>query len=302
MSGAAPDDRPLGKRIGDQAINATLMAALGAMRLLPYETRLRAFANLTTTVIAPMAGWRKRIRDNLDLVWPDLPEAEKTRLVRAVPAELGRTVMEFFSPDEFRARLKGVTFEGPGADALHAAARAKRPLILVSGHHSDYGCIGILMSDLYGGVGTLYRPLSNAPFNAHYVAAMEAATKPLFPRTRRGLAEMVKYLRAGNPVAILHDQHMDDGLPLRFFGQTAMTAPSPAEMALKYDAPLIPVYAVRQPDGLSFRVEVEAPVPPSDPATMMQALNDSLEARVRANPDQWMWIHRRWRAVQEGRR
>ena len=66
-------------------------------------------------------------------------------------------------------------------------------------------------------------------------------------------------------------------------------------MALKYDAPLVPVYGLRQPDGLSFRVIVEAPVPPGDPMAMTQALNDSLAALVRRHPEQWFWIHRRWK-------
>jgi KDO2-lipid IV(A) lauroyltransferase len=66
-------------------------------------------------------------------------------------------------------------------------------------------------------------------------------------------------------------------------------------MALKMKAELIQVYAVRQPDGLTFRILVDAPVPHSDAETMTQALNDALEARVRDHMDQWFWIHRRWK-------
>ncbi|MEF9606081.1 lauroyl acyltransferase, partial [Paracoccus sp. PXZ] len=55
------------------------------------------------------------------------------------------------------------------------------------------------------------------------------------------------------------------------------------------------IAGVRQPDGLSFRVEVGEPVPHSDAATMMQALNDDLERLVRAHMEQWFWVHRRWK-------
>jgi KDO2-lipid IV(A) lauroyltransferase len=58
---------------------------------------------------------------------------------------------------------------------------------------------------------------------------------------------------------------------------------------------LFPVYGIRQPDGLSYVIEVEAQVPASDAVTMTQALNDSLEAQVRAHPEQWLWTHRRWK-------
>jgi KDO2-lipid IV(A) lauroyltransferase len=80
-----------------------------------------------------------------------------------------------------------------------------------------------------------------------------------------------------------------------FFGKPAATALSAAELSLKYDAPLIPIYGVRQPNGLDFKIIVEEPVPPSDAVTMTQALNDSLEALVREHPEQWLWMHRRWK-------
>ncbi len=70
---------------------------------------------------------------------------------------------------------------------------------------------------------------------------------------------------------------------------------TPAELALRYDALILPIAGVRQPDGLSFRVEVGEPVPHSDPITMMQALNDDLERLVRAHMEQWFWVHRRWK-------
>ncbi len=66
-------------------------------------------------------------------------------------------------------------------------------------------------------------------------------------------------------------------------------------MALKYDALLVPFYGIRNADGFGFSVVVEAPIPPSDPLTMTQAANDSLERRITENPDQWFWIHRRWK-------
>ncbi len=292
--------RPLRKRIADHATNAVLRAVIALMRALPYETRVRAFGRFTSTVIAPVAGWRRRIRDNLALVWPDLPDAEVARLVRNVPDMIGRSVIEFYSGDDVRARLDDVEIGGPGLPALEEGMAAGRPMILVSGHIGNYAVFRALMARRYGEMGGLYRPMANAPFNRHYVAAMEDNARPLFPRTRRGLSDMVRFLRDGHAIALLHDQHFDDGAPLQFFGVTALTTLSPAEMALKYDAPLIPVYTIRQPDGLRFRITVEAPVPPSDPETMMQTLNDSLEAQVRAHPDQWLWTHRRWRAVQEG--
>jgi Kdo2-lipid IVA lauroyltransferase/acyltransferase len=106
---------------------------------------------------------------------------------------------------------------------------------------------------------------------------------------------MVRFLRSGGMLGLLIDQHMKRGVRLKFFGHDAMTALSAAELALKYDALVIPTYAVRTGNGLDFEIIVEAPIPHSTAEAMTQALNDSLEALVRNHLDQWFWIHRRWK-------
>ena len=100
-------------------------------------------------------------------------------------------------------------------------------------------------------------------------------------------------------LAMLIDQHFHRGARLRFFGHEALTALSAADLALRYDADLVPMYAIRAPDGISFHIVVESPIPPGTPEAMTQALNDSLEAHVRQNMDQWFWVHRRWKGGSE---
>jgi KDO2-lipid IV(A) lauroyltransferase len=137
--------------------------------------------------------------------------------------------------------------------------------------------------------------MRNRYFNDHYVAAISTIGEPVFPTGRHGLGGLLRHLRGGGMVGMVVDVYAKHAPELDFVGRPAPTALSAAEMALKYGAPLVPVYGIRQPDGLSFRVVAEAPIPPSDPATMTQALNDSLSALVRRHPEQWFWIHRRWK-------
>jgi KDO2-lipid IV(A) lauroyltransferase len=82
---------------------------------------------------------------------------------------------------------------------------------------------------------------------------------------------------------------------LDFVGHPARTSVSAAELALRFDALLVPFYGVRQPDGVGFEAVIEAPIPHSDPITMTQAMNDSLSKRILKNPEQWFWVPRRWR-------
>jgi KDO2-lipid IV(A) lauroyltransferase len=168
-------------------------------------------------------------------------------------------------------------------------------VILVTGHFGNYDASRAALIARGYRVGALYMPMTNRHFNEHYVKAISRIGTPLFPRGRSGLADMVRHLRSGGMLGMLVDQHMVHGAQLSFFGYPAMTALSAAELALKYDALLVPTYAVRSPDGLSFDIIVETPIPQGSPEAMTQALNDSLEALVRQHVDQWFWIHRRWK-------
>lgn len=282
-------------RLADRVQNVLILAALGTAMALPYRTRVRSMGWLMSRVIAPLAGYRRRIRDNLAHVRPDMSQTEVERLVRAVPDNMGRTIIEIYSGREFLEQAAGFTVTGPGLEALQRAKDEARPVIMISGHFGNYDAVRSLVTQRGFNVGSLYRPMNNALFNVHYVKAMESVAEPMFSRGRRGLAQMLKYLRDGNTVAMLWDQYVTGAPLIDFLGKPAPTALSVAEMALKYDAELIPAYGIRQADGLSFCVEIEAPIPHSDALTMMQAVSDSLAAQIEKHPEQWLWVHRRWK-------
>ena len=290
-----PQDLPRSTRLQHYLVNLILGGMVRLALALPYRIRVPMIGWLAAQVVAPLAGWRKRVRDNLAYAWPELPKPEVERLTRAVPDNAGRTLIETYSAAEFKTRLADITTEGPGWAAIEEARAEGRPVFVISGHYGNYDAVRAFVAMRYGQVGGLYRPLNNLYFNRHYVRAIASTSEPLFERGRRGLAEMMKFVRQGNIMAMLADQHFGHGAPLTFFGKTAYTALSVPEIALKYDVLIVPCYGVRQPDGLSFRLLFEAPIPHTTPTEMGQRLNDSLEAMVRAHPGQWLWLHRRWK-------
>ena len=137
--------------------------------------------------------------------------------------------------------------------------------------------------------------MSNALFNAHYVRAISAISEPIFSTEARGVAGLMRHLRKGGMIGIVCDVGSRKAPRLTFFGQTAHTPLTAAEWALKYDAALIPAFGLRQKDGLSFRLHIAEEIPASTPEIMMQSYNDTVEALVREMPDQWFWVHRRWK-------
>lgn len=277
------------------AQNVVLAGLIAAMRALPYRWRIPFGGWLMRVVIAPIGGYGQRVRDNLALIWPELPKAKVKELVRSVCDNAGRTLAELYSPQEFKALVADAPILGVGLAPILAAQAEGRPVILVSGHFGNHDIARAVLASKGMAAGALYRPQRNPYFDVHFAATIRAISEPLFARGRRGLSELVTYLRGGGMVGMLIDQHFHSGAPLDFLGHRALTALSAAEMALKYNCLLVPVYGIRQPDGLHFELIVEEPIAHTDAKTMTQALNHSLAAQVRLHPEQWFWVHRRWK-------
>ncbi|MEB8388067.1 lysophospholipid acyltransferase family protein [Rhodobacteraceae bacterium KMM 6894] len=282
-------------RANEYLINLVLRGLLGAALLLPYRWRVPVMGWITAHLIAPVAGYTRRVRENLSLVLPDLPKAEVKRLMRAVPDNAGRGMIEMYSTHAFCEHARHSNVVGPGLDAIHAARDAGRPIIFVTGHFGSFNAARVAMIQHGFEMGSFYRPLKNRYFNPHYAQAMGALSQPMFAQGKRGMVEMIKHLKGGGVLAILNDLNAHDGVPLQFFGKPALTSLVTAEMALRFDALLVPAWGLRHENGLDFDVIIETPIAHSDSVTMTQEFNDRLEAMVRQHMDQWFWVHRRWK-------
>lgn len=291
----ADPDAPL-RRARHYVTNAVIVGLIRLALALPYRARVRFMGRVVQGLVGPLAGYKQRALDNLDLIWPGLPPARRAEIAGGCLNNVGRTFIENYSTRDFPALMARTAPTGPGVAALEAAHREGRPVILVTGHFGNYEATRAALVAQGYPIGGLYRDMKNPYFNAHYVKTMEAFGGPVFPQGRRGTAGFVRHLKEGGQLVLLFDQHVQHAPILDFIGEPARTAVSAAELALRYDALLIPFYGIRQPDGLSFTCLLEAPIPPSDAETMTQALNDSLAAQVEAHPEQWFWVHRRWRS------
>jgi len=269
---------------------------IGCARILPYPARVAGMGWLTRRVVGPLAGWTHRARANLRYVWPDLPAHRRRQIADGAVDNAGRSIIETWSAAEFARVNARAALTGPGRAALHAARAEGRPVLIVTGHLGNYDAIGVAMRAAGHSVGALYKSMSNPLFNRAYVAAIGQFCDELYATDRRGVIQMVRRMKSGGITAMNLDVHRGDGCRTLFLGKPALTATSPAEWALKYGALLLPVYTIRKPDGLTFDVFVDEPVAAeADLAAVTQRLCDTLEARVMDHPEQWFWIHRRWK-------
>ncbi len=279
----------------DWSSNLVLRAIIGTMLLLPYRIRVPAMGWVVRNILAPVAGYNKRSAENLEFIYPDMPTERRRKIVAGVADNMGRTFIENYSTKNFIARIARTEPVGAGLDAIEKARKSGQPIILVSGHFGNYEAPRAALVARGYNVGGLYRAARNKYFNAHYAQTMLAFGGPIFEQGQRGTSGFVRHLKQGGLLVLLFDQNVIRGESLPFLGRPAATATSAAQLALRYNALLIPFYGTRRENGLDFDIEFEAPIPHSDPKTMTMAMNSSLEARIQKNPGQWFWIHRRWK-------
>jgi KDO2-lipid IV(A) lauroyltransferase len=144
-------------------------------------------------------------------------------------------------------------------------------------------------------VGGLYRPFANPYFDADYRRTIGALGGTVFAQGRRGTIGLIRYLREANQGVLFYDVFYGAGEKLDFLGKPAMTALSAAEIAIKVNAVVLPYYGVRNPDGMTFTAIIDAPIAASAPISMTKEMNARLETQIAAHPEQWFWVHRRWK-------
>lgn len=279
----------------ERIVDLAFRGALGMAMALPYERRVPFFGGLLRRGVGPLAGYRRRALENLDLVRPDWPEARRRAVADEALDNFGRTVIENYSWQELRDRLAATGIVGAGLAHLEAARAEGRPVVFVTGHLGNHEVPRHVLDRLGFRVGGLYRRMRNPLVNGHYAATLEGVSGPVFPQGRQGNLGFVRQLAGGRLVTILFDLHVGGAPRIPFLGVPARTATTAADLALRFDALLLPYWGLRQPDGLSFEAVVEEPIPPGAPLAMMEEATRRLEARIEAHPGQWFWVHRRWK-------
>ncbi len=192
-------------------------------------------------------------------------------------------------------------FSIEGLANLRKAYKKGKGVIILTGHLGDWELFNIIVKIIGYPTSFVYRPLDSSAVNAFFEAYRTRFGGKLIP-AKWSVARIVRSLRRGELVGILLDQNVAwyEGVFVDFFGRPACTNKGMALLALKTGAPVVPMFLVRE--GLSFRAEIAKEVPivktgdmTKDVEANTQQYNDVIEAFVRRYPDQWFWVHQRWK-------
>jgi len=264
-----------------------------ALRPLPWKARVRVGGKLIGGAVRLVPSLKKRITDNLALIYPDMPEAEKKALTKRICRNIGERFIEVFYNRAFRKHVGEIRYAEGAFDEIISAQKAGRAVIMVSGHFGQWESVRIVLARMGYETAAIYKENANPYFERHHAKEV-AIGAPMFATGAAGTRKMIKHLKSGGLLAVLLDQRAGDGVPIDFLGQPALTSTAMATLANRTGALLVPAYGVLRPDRQSCDIFIEPPIPHGDPVVMTTALNDSLSARVQKNPEQWYWLHKRW--------
>ena len=293
---------PLPRRIRHEVGYALLRALLGGARVVPLPVLRRVGAAAGRAALPFARRDRRRAVAHLRLAFPERDEAWRRALVRRCAAHLGTLLGEvawlWAAPGaEILARSEFV-----GLEHLTGKLGPDRGAILVTGHCGNWEWLNLALGAHGVGMTVAAREVYDPRLDevARRLRGRFGGETAL--RGKRAGGRLVHALRHGRVDGLLIDQDIDaPGVFVDFFGRPAWTPTGAALLALRTGCPVVPGFAARLPDGrmrLAFSPPVEVAAGQAgdaDVARLTAALTRHIERQVRANPEQWVWMHRRWR-------
>ncbi len=275
-----------------------LRAAFALLGLLPVDAASNLGGFLGRN-IGPRLPASARARRNLRLVFPEKSAAERARIVRGMWDNLGRVAAEYPHLGEITAPESG-RIDWIDTASVRAMRDQGTAAILVSAHLANWEIMPTAAIQRGVPMTIIVREPNNPFVRPLIERARGVAGGVRAPKGLPGAKAAVGALRRGQVLGLLYDQKLNDGISVPFFGIAAMTPAAPAQLALRFGCPLVPV-RVERLGPARFRVaSFEALALPqsgdrqADTIAVMAALNEILEGWIRDRPEQWLWLHRRW--------
>jgi KDO2-lipid IV(A) lauroyltransferase len=270
---------------------ALLWASFFVFRMMGADTASSVGGWIGRTVGPRLAASRKAVT-NLQNAFPDTSLKEAHDITTDMWKNLGQIIAEY-------PHLKDIILnkcEVVGEEHLHAIGK-DNPCIIIGAHIANWELLPFYFNyKIDWPVSGIYR----APNNPFVEKLLDQCRNPenrgnYIAKSHKGAREIVGTLRKGERLAVLIDQKYNQGIPVEFFGRPAMTSPSFAQLAGRYDCPILP-FQVERLDGCNFRLTIHPPFRAegrNDEDVLLKA-HALLEDWIAQKPGQWLWLHRRW--------
>lgn len=294
------------KRAADAIVGFAAIGLLHLARLAPFEASAQLFGRAMRG-IGPWLAEHRIGRDNLTAAYPEKSPDEIEALLHEVWFNLGLVGAEYVHLDRLWDFDPDRPHDGRIVVDADSLARARtirddgKAALFFTAHLGNWELCAVAMQALGVDGVAVYRPPNNARIGEAVRALRAGKMGTLAPTTRDGVPVILRALEQRRHVAMVVDQHFGNGVDITFFGRRCKANATLARLARRFECPIHGARVTRLPDH-RFRLEVTSEIAPLrdaagriDVQATTQKINDVIEGWVREYPEQWLWLHRRWR-------
>jgi KDO2-lipid IV(A) lauroyltransferase len=292
---------------GNFALYASLRSFLGVGGKLPLTLTRPIGQTLGRTSIAFLPRSRKRIRTHLEIAFPELDQSQRRNIERGCGSHFGLMLAEVAWLWHAQPQDVENLCELDGSENFFDALEGERGVIFATGHCGTWEILSARLPIAGIPLTTAARQLDDPRVDRLVTSLRSRFGTEIILRGPAAGKQMVRALAGNRVAALLIDQDIRDipGVFVPFFGRPAWTPSGGAMLAIRRGCPVIPGFIHRLPDG-THKAEIHPPLPiPVDGSLedrveeLTAAATAVIERQIRAHPEQWVWMHRRWRTQPE---
>ena len=294
------------KHVFDAAVGALITIVLRTARSFDAEKTANMLGRVAR-LIGPLLPEQRIGRANLIAAFPEKSTEEIESILDGVWDNLGRVGAEFahldhiWDHDEYHPENCRVELAPGTREMFHQLRLDGKPALIFASHLANWELPAVAAVAHGLDAAVLYRKPNIASADRIIQKMRQVKMGTLIPSGRNAPLKLAEALQRGQHVAMLVDQYLTNGVEVTFFGRKTKANPTLARLARHVECPIHGVRIIRLP-GYRFRAELSNEVQPVRDASgkidiqgTMQAVTNVVEGWVREHPEQWLWLHRRWR-------
>ena len=242
-------------------------------------------------------------KKNILIAFPDLNEKSINEMIERMWKNIGRIFGEYIHINKFSIMdLKKIKIGFANKNNFELLKKNNKPVVFFSGHFANFELMAKCLQELGFNIGAIYRPLNNIFLNPIMEFIRKKYICPIqIEKGSNGTKKLIKHISTNNPLALMIDQRLSSSIRVPFFNQPATTTTTPAQLAIKYDALLVPVFLKRL-EKTNFEFFIEEPLIinrandyDKDIFNITQSMNKKIEEFIKRDPAHWLWSHDRWK-------
>ena len=294
------------KPVSEAAIGGVTVGALKATRYFDDVKTADLFGRMARR-IAPLTRENKIGRDNLTAAFPEKSPDEIERILAGVWDNLGRVAAEFahldriWNHDPARPETSRIDISQRSDELFDKLRNDGKPALIFASHLGNWELPALAAAAHGLESAALYRRPNIASVDRAIREIRGVNMGTLIPTGLSAPSRIAQALQDGQHVGMLVDQYFTNGVEVTFFGRKTRANPTLARLLRQIECPVHGVRIVRLPDN-RFCAEISEELTPVRDASggidvqgTMQAITSVIEGWVREHPEQWLWLHRRWR-------